>query len=108
MALYLVRGTYNAEAVQGIQANGAASRVEATERIVKSLGGTVVCGVAWSMNNLQAVTVIDLPSDAAVASLLTTVTGSGSGPSVEVERLLTAEEVDAGIALSADYLPPGD
>ena len=106
MALYLVRGTYNAEAVQGVQADGAASRVQATAQLVESVGGTLVCGPAWSTNNFMPVLVVDLPSDAAVASMMTTALGSGAGPSIQFERLLTAEEVDAGLAMSPEFRPP--
>ena len=106
MALYLIRGSYTAESVRGVQSAGAASRVQATEDAIKSVGGSVICGPAWSTDNLEAVVVVDLPNVAAVASSLVTVLGSGAG-GLKMERLLTAGELDEGIGLSAQFRAPG-
>lgn len=106
MAHYLIRGTYSSEAVQAVVEAGAASRREAVQSLFESVGGTVVAGPFWSGDNLAAVGIVDLPSSASVAAVLSTALAQGAVPSVTAELLLTAEELDEGRSLSPAYRPP--
>ena len=107
MPQYLIRGTYTAEAMAGLRDAGAASRAEAVRDLFASVGGTLVSEPGWSAATLSAVGVVDLPSEAAAAAVLSTALASGTQVKVEMERLLSAAELDEALKVQAQFRPPG-
>ena len=107
MPMYLVRGKYTAESAQGLRKAGAAHRVEAIRQMFESVGGTLVSDPCWSATDLSAVGIVELPSEAAAAAVLSTALASGTQVSVQVERLVTAAELVAALGVNVQYRPPG-
>ena len=109
MAKYLVRSCYTVEGLQGLIKEGATSRRDAVEKVVKSLGGTMEAYYyAFGVTDLYFI--VDLPDNvsAAAGSLI----GNAPGTSkVTFTVLLTPEEVDQATDLAKEemavYRPPG-
>ena len=106
MQTYLIRGTYTPESVQALRNAGPASRVEAVQQMLDSVDGKMVTELCWSANSLQAVFLVQLPNDAAAASVLATGLAAGS-ISVEMERLFTAAELEAAFGVDVQFDAPG-
>jgi uncharacterized protein with GYD domain len=60
----------------------------------------------FAFGPFDVVAVIDLPGDEAAAAASLTVNSTGA-VHVEVTKLLIAEQVDAALAMTPDYRPPG-
>ena len=106
MPKYLFTGTYTAEGVRALGAEGGTARLEATERMVASLGGAVV-SYDFAMGDVDFVLVAELPEDA--AALAAAMAGSASGSMrVRTTRLIPPAELDAVGRLRPDYHAPGD
>jgi uncharacterized protein with GYD domain len=106
MAKYLLTGSYTAEGAKGVLAEGGTRRREATEQVVKSLGGTVEA-YYFGFGGDDFYLIADLPSHAAAAA--GALTGSASGAlSVRTTVLLTPEDIDAAAKLTPSYRAPGE
>ena len=105
MPKYLFTGTYTAEGARGVLKEGGSGRREATEKLLKSLGGTVE-GYYFAFGSDDFYLIADLPSNAAAAagSLSAAATGAIATRTVV---LMTPEEVDGATKLTPTYRPPG-
>ena len=105
MPKYLFTGTYTAEGARGVLKEGGSGRREATEKLVKSLGGTVEA-YYFAFGSDDFYLIADLPSNAAAAagSLSAAATGAIATRTVV---LMSPEEVDAATKLTPTYRPPG-
>jgi uncharacterized protein with GYD domain len=105
MSKYLITGSYTAQGVKGVMAEGGSARVAAVRKLIESLGGTLE-SMYFAFGNDDWYITVDLPSNAAMAAGALTVAATGStNPRTVV--LLTAEEVDAAVKLSPEYRAPG-
>ena len=105
MPKFLFTGSYTSEGARGVLKEGGSGRREATEKLVKSLGGTVEA-YYFAFGSDDFYLIADLPSNAAAAagSLSAAATGAIATRTVV---LMTPEEVDAATKLTPTYRPPG-
>ena len=105
MPKYLFTGTYSAEGARGLLKEGGSGRREATEKLVKSLGGTVE-GYYFAFGSDDFYLIADLPSNAAAAAGALTAAATGAIATRTVV-LMTPEEIDAATKLTPTYRAPG-
>lgn len=105
MPKYMFTGSYTAEGARGVLAEGGSGRRAATEKLVKSLGGTLEA-YYFAFGSDDFYLIADLPGNAAAAAGALTAGASGAIRTRTIV-LLTPEEVDAATRLSPSYRPPG-
>ena len=106
MPKYLFHGSYTTEGLKGFLKEGGSKRREATEKLTKSLGGTLEAYYfGFGYDDFYAIA--DLPDNVAAAagSLLANASGAIKGT---VTVLMTPEEVDEAVKKTGDYRPPGN
>jgi uncharacterized protein with GYD domain len=105
MAKYLAQFTYTEEGLKGLLKEGGSKRREATEQLVKGMGGKLEA-YYFSFGDYDGFAVFDGPDNmsAAAASLIVNASGAVK---VKTTVLLTPEEVDKAVKISAPYRAPG-
>ena len=105
MAKYLFQGSYTEEGLKGLLKEGGSKRREATEQLVKSLGGTLEA-YYFAFGDNDFYLIADAPDNvsATAASLVANASGAVN---VKTVVLLTPEEVDQAVKKTVDYRPPG-
>jgi uncharacterized protein with GYD domain len=106
MSKYLVQFSYTAEGVKGLLKEGGSKRRQATEQLVKSLGGKLEA-YYFTYGEYDGFSIIDGLDDVEMSSALLTVAASGA-VRVKTTVLLTAEQVDQAAKKTATYRPPGE
>jgi uncharacterized protein with GYD domain len=102
---YLITGSYTREGIKGVMAEGGTARVAAVGRLIGSLGGSVE-SMYFGFGGDDFYITCDLPGNAEAAAGAMTAAASGA-VNLRTVVLLTPEEVDAAVKLSADYRAPG-
>jgi uncharacterized protein with GYD domain len=105
MAKYLAQFSYTKEGVQGVLKEGGTKRREATEALVKAMGGKLEA-YYFSFGDFDGIAVFDGPDNMSAAAVSMIVNASGA-VSVKTTVLLTPEEVDKAVKISVPYRPPG-
>lgn len=105
MPKYLAMVTFTSEGLKGLRSGGAASRVESGHAVAASLGGSLD-SYHFAFGDHDAYAILDLPDDEAATAASLAANESGA-VKVSVTKLLTAEQVDAALARTVDYTPPG-
>ena len=105
MAKFLVRASYTAEGVRGVQSAGGTSRRDAVAAMAEGLGGSLE-SFYFAFGETDAYVVLDLPDNRTAAAASMAVSAAGAATS-EVVVLLTPEDVDAAAKMSVAYRPPG-
>jgi len=105
MAKYLFQGSYTEEGLRGLLREGGSQRRDATEQVIGSLGGTVEA-YYFAFGDNDFYLIADLPDNVSTVAGSLVVNASGA-VNVKTVVLLTPEEVDQAIKMSADYRPPG-
>ena len=105
MAKYMIQTSYTADGLKGLLKEKAAGRVAAAKAAVESAGGKFEC-LYWTMGEHDALLIADLPDNASAACLAMAVSQSGL-VHTKTTVLLTAEEVDRGLAKTVNYRAPG-
>lgn len=105
MAAFLVEFTYTEQGLKGLQKEGGVKRREATEQLVKSLGGRLVA-YYFSFGDSDGFAILDglENSDATAAALIV---GASGAVRTKTTVLLTPEEVDRATKKSGNYRAPG-
>lgn len=105
MATYLWRGSYTAEGVKGLLADGGTKRRESVQKLIEGLGGSLEA-FYFGFGEDDLFLIYDLPDNASAAagSLIVAGTGAVRGQTVV---LMTPDEIDQASRTSADYRPPG-
>jgi uncharacterized protein with GYD domain len=106
MAKYLIKASYSPEGMKGVMAKGGTARVDAIEKLVAGVGGSME-SFYFAFGSDDVFIVIDAPSHEAMAAVAGTVTSSGVLSSYETVVLLSAEQLDAASNLEVNYAPPG-
>ncbi len=96
---------YSSEGIQSVASEGGSARRSAIEAAARSLGGTVE-SFHFAFGDVDAFTILDLPSNEAAAALGAAVCAGGAAR-VRTTVLLTPEEVDAALSHEVSYRPPG-
>jgi uncharacterized protein with GYD domain len=105
MPRYLFIANYTAEGVHGLSKEGGTGRRKAVEKLAESVGGTLV-SFDYAFGADDAFVIVDLPDNNAAAATALTVSGSGTA-TVRTVPLLTPEDLDAAVAMTPSYRPPG-
>lgn len=105
MAKFLVFFKYETEGLKGLLAEGGTKRRQATEQLIKSLGGKLEA-YYFAFGEDDGFTILDLPDNSSAAAASLVVSASGA-VSTRVIVLLTPEEVDQAVKKSVTYRPPG-
>lgn len=105
MPKYLYRGSYTPTGVSGLLKEGGTGRRAAAETLMESVGGSVEANY-WAFGEDDFFIIADLPDATSAAAAALAAAASGA-IGVTTTPLLTAEEVDAAVAKSPDYRPPG-
>jgi uncharacterized protein with GYD domain len=105
MPKYLFTGSYTAEGARGVLKEGGSGRRKATEKLIKSLGGTLEA-YYFAFGSDDFYLIADLPSNTAAAAGALAA-GATGGIATRTVVLMTPEEVDAATKLTPSYRPPG-
>ena len=105
MAKYLWQASYTAEGAKGVLKDGGTGRVQAVEKVLAGLGGTLEAAY-FAFGDDDFVGIVDIPDHSSAAAVSLTVGATGA-VRVKTTVLLTPEEVDAAAKKSIDYTPPG-
>ena len=105
MPKYLYEANYTEQGFEGIRSKGAADRTAAIGDLAQSLGGSLD-GFYFAFGDVDAYVLVDLPDDETAAAVSLAVTGSGAAE-VRTVKLLTTDQIDAALAKSVPYRPPG-
>ena len=95
MPKYLVRASYTAEGLKGLQKDKASGRRAEATKVIESLGGKLEC-FYFAFGEDDAVMIYDLPDNVAAARASMAVNASGLVVS-KTTPLLTVEEVDQAV-----------
>jgi uncharacterized protein with GYD domain len=102
---YLFRGSYTVEGIKGLIKDGGTGRKAAVEKLAKSVGGKLL-SMNFAFGTDDFFVICDLPDEASAIAVAAT-TGASGAVSISTTRLITPEEMDAGVKKSATYRPPG-
>ncbi len=106
MPKYLVRGSYTAEGLKGLQKDKASGRKAAISQVLESLGGRLE-SLYFAFGEDDVVVIFDLPDNIAAARLAIAVGASGL-IRTKTTALLTVEEADQALgAPDIGFRPPG-
>ena len=105
MAAFMVQFSYTEQGAKGLIKEGGSKRREATEKLIKSLGGKLVA-YYFSFGDYDGFTIIEGMDnvDTAAAALIV---GASGAVKTKTTVLLTPEEVDKATQKSGNYRPPG-
>ncbi|MBU0715700.1 MAG: GYD domain-containing protein [Verrucomicrobia bacterium] len=105
MPKYLFHGSYTDKGLKGLLKEGGSKRREATEHVIKSVGGTLKAYYfAFGENDFYLIADVPDNVSASACSLVATATGTCT---VKTVVLLTPEEVDQAVKKTVEYRPPG-
>jgi uncharacterized protein with GYD domain len=105
MPKYLLSANFTVDGVKGVLSKGGSARRAAAQAAVESVGGSLEA-FYFAFGGTDAITIADVPDNAAAAALALTVSGSGAA-TVETTVLLTPEELDAAAQAQVQYTQPG-
>ena len=106
MAKYLFKASYTPEGIKGVMKEGGSSRVNADEKTVAGLGGTLE-SFYFAFGATDVFVTVDLPDHATAVAFAAAVGSTGSLSTTETIVLLTPGEIDAAIHKSVNYRAPG-
>ena len=106
MAKFMISATYNAEGIKGVVKAGGTSRLQAIEKMLAGVGGTVE-SFYFAFGGRDVYVVVDVPHTIQAAAVAAAVTSSGAMSSYETIVLLTPEEIDEAMEVAVQYAPPG-
>ena len=105
MAKYLLKGNYVGAGIKGLMADGGSKRREAASAAIQSVGGTLDC-LYYAFGDTDLFGICDFPDDASATALSLAVNSTGA-VAISLTPLMTPEDVDAAVAKSPSYRPPG-
>ena len=105
MPKYLVQGTFTEQGLKGLLKEGGSKRREATEQMIKGMGGRLEA-YYFAFGGDDLCIIVDLPSSVDSTALSLTVNASGA-VKLRTTALITPEEVDQATKKTVNYHPPG-
>lgn len=105
MAKYLIEANYVGEGVRGLLDEGGTSRVEAVEKALAEMGGSLET-FYFAFGDTDVYAICDLPDNASAAALAL---GIGASNRVELKTtvLITPQEMDQASKRHTAYRAPG-
>ena len=105
MSKYLLQGSYTEEGLKGLLKEGGSNRRQATEQVVKSVGGTLEA-YYFAFGDNDFYLIADLPDNVSATAL--SLVGNATGTiNAKVTVLLTPKEVDEATKRTVDFRPAG-
>jgi len=105
MAVYLLRGSYNAEGTKGLLKDGGSKRRDVVRKMVEGVGGKVHA-FYYALGDDDVYVIAELPDQSTAVAMSLVVNASGA-VRLNTTVLLTAEEMDAATKKSIAYKAPG-
>jgi uncharacterized protein with GYD domain len=105
MSKYLIKGNYVGAGVKGLMADGGSERVHAASAAIASVGGSLEC-MYFAFGETDLFAICDFP-DTASATAMSLLINSTGAVAISLTPLMTPEDVDAAVAKSPSYHPPG-
>ena len=105
MPKYLIRGSYSADGLKGLQKDKASGRRTAVTKAVEGLGGKLEA-FYYAFGEDDAILILDLPDNASASAFAFSVSASGLART-KTTPLLTVEETDKALQKRVDYRAPG-
>jgi uncharacterized protein with GYD domain len=105
MAQYLIQFSYTPEGLKGLIQEGGSRRRDATERLVKSLGGKLVA-YYFAFGDYDGIAIIE-GLENVDASAVALIAGASGAVRTKTTVLMTPKEVDKAVQREGDYRPPG-
>jgi uncharacterized protein with GYD domain len=105
MATYMVQFSYTEQGVKGLLKEGGSKRREATEQLIKSLGGKLIA-YYFAFGEYDGFAIIEGEDNVNVVAAALIVGASGA-VKTKTTVLLTPEEVDKATQKSGKYRAPG-
>ena len=105
MASFMVQFSYTEQGVKGLLKEGGSKRRQATEQLIKSVGGRLVA-YYFAFGDYDGFAIIDDVDNVDIAAAALIVGASGA-VRTKTTVLLTPEEVDKATKKSGNYRPPG-
>ncbi len=105
MAAFMVQFSYTEQGTKGLIKEGGSKRREATEHLVKSLGGKLVA-YYFAFGEYDGIAIVEGVDniDVAAAALLV---GASGAVRTKTTVLMSPDEVDKAARKSGNYRPPG-
>jgi uncharacterized protein with GYD domain len=105
VAKYMITASYSAEGLKGLQKDKASGRRDAVRQACESIGGKLdAFYMAFGADDV--VTIVDLPDNVAASALSLAASATGL-VRTRTTVLLTPEEADKALAVTARYRGPG-
>jgi uncharacterized protein with GYD domain len=105
MPKYLIRASYTAEGLKGLQKDKASGRKLAVASAVETLGGRLEA-LYYTFGEDDAIVILEMPDNVSASALSLAVSASGL-VRTKTTPLLTVEETDKALAKSPNYRAPG-
>ncbi len=105
MAKYLLQVNYVGDGVKGLLKDGGTKRRAVTEKLYKSLGGSLEA-YYYAFGDTDLYVIAEFPTHAAAAACALNVNATGT-VTIKTTVLMTPEEVDDAAKLKPTYTPPG-
>lgn len=104
MPKYLVQGSYTAEGMNGVLAEGGTGRREAVERVLRSCGGTLE-SMYFAFGDNDFYIVVDMPDEVSMVATAMAARATGAVTSRAVP-LLRPEDIDEAARKTVDFRAP--
>ena len=105
MSKYLIKGNYVGEGVKGLMSDGGSKRVQAATDAIESVGGSLDC-FYFAFGDTDVFAICDFPDTASATAMSLAINATGA-VALSLTPLMTPDEVDAAVAKSPKYRPPG-
>jgi len=105
MPKFLIKGSYSAAGLKGLQKDKASGREKSIAAACKALGGKLDA-LYYALGDDDVFAVVDVPSHVHMSSLCVAVGASGM-VSTRTVPLLTVAEMDKALGEGTKYRPPG-
>jgi uncharacterized protein with GYD domain len=105
MPKFLIKGSYTAAGLKGLQKDKASGREKSIAAACKALGGKLDA-LYYALGDDDVFGVVDMPSHVHMSSLCVAVGASGM-VSTHTVPLLTVAEMDKALGEGTKYRPPG-
>ena len=105
MAKFLIQGSYTVEGAKGLAKDGASSRRQVIDTMLKGLGGRLE-SFYFAFGDADVFVIADVPDNITAAAISVAVNTSGA-VQTRTTVLLSAEEFDQALKKHVAYKAPG-
>jgi len=106
MAKYLLKVSYSTEGLNGVMKSGGTARVQAVEKMLAGVGGTLE-SFYFAFGADDVIVIADVPDQRSAIAMAAAIGSSGAISSYETVVLLEPSEIDEALNVAVEYVPPG-